>query len=261
VALSRLTNKIETKSMRLRRILSLHLSSSGFFALGTAIPVISYAIAYTKGSTVSDGLVEMFAWTFLCCHVLPEIIVDLNTFPKAKRKLHHMRYGRGPCTNFVQSMVFATCCIFQGIYFAHTWSEKDYDENNEAELEAYELLNLIAGHMWLLSGLISLCAIGSNCCPCRAADEHAGFWEKLANDLYVVTTLGLCVTGYIIIWNRSVGHVLHVVLRGSLCLLGAFYFIWDLMEEYAYRTRDGVSSDESRRRHKERLVDEGTDKA
>eukprot|EP00527_Entomoneis_sp_CCMP2396_P004457 CAMPEP_0198144830 /NCGR_PEP_ID=MMETSP1443-20131203/18719_1 /TAXON_ID=186043 /ORGANISM="Entomoneis sp., Strain CCMP2396" /LENGTH=178 /DNA_ID=CAMNT_0043808295 /DNA_START=230 /DNA_END=766 /DNA_ORIENTATION=+ len=168
--------------------------------------------------------------------------------------MSHMRYGRGPCTNFVQSMVFAACCIFQGIYFAHTWSDKDYDNNNEAEIEAYELLNLIAGHMWLLSGLISFCAIGGVCCPCRS-EEQAGFWEKMANDIYVITTIGLCATGYIILWNRSVGHILHVVIRGVWFLLGAFYFFCDLNEDYLLRSREGASSDESRRRHKEHLVD------
>lgn len=231
----------------------MHLSSSTLFALGVTIPAITYAVAYSKNRTISDKALELVSWGLLCCHVLPQIIVDLNTFPKAKRKLHHMRYGRGPCTNFIQSMVFAACCIFQGIYFSHTWSLKDYNQNNEAEIEAYEVLNLIAGHMWLLSGIISACAIGSSCCSCRA-DEHAGLWEKIANDLYVVSTVGLCVTGYIIIKNRPVGHILHVIIRGSWCVLGAFYLVWDLVQEYVYRTRGG-SSDENRKRQKEQLVD------
>lgn len=245
--------------MRLRRILALHLASSNFFAWGTIIPSATYTLARAKHFRSHSGVVEFLSWTLLCCHVLPEIIIDLNTFPKAKRKLTHMRYGTGPCTNFVQSILFAACCIFQGIYFSAAWSEANYQNNNEVETQAYELFNLIAGHMWLLSGLISLCGIGSTCCPCKAPEEQTNIWEKVANDVYFSSTVLLCLTGYVMLWKRSIGHVLHILVRGIWTALGTFYLAYDLFEGYSFRNRDPALMEESRKRHRERqerLVDE-----
>ncbi|KAL7563958.1 hypothetical protein ACA910_017571 [Epithemia clementina (nom. ined.)] len=242
--------------MRLRRILSLHLNSSSLFALGAVIPALCYAIGYyKKSSSVNVMVVELFSWLFLTCHVLPEIIIDLNTFPKAKRKLPHMRYGKGPCMNFLQSMIFAASCIFQGIFFASTWSDTMFNSKADVEIEAYELLNLIAGHMWLVSGLLSVCSVGSLFPICGRSDDHAGFWERLANDLYAWTTITLCAAAYLIVLNREVGHILHIIVRGIWCVLGGFYLVNDFVEEYLFRGSE-YSNEERRRRQKEPLVDE-----
>ena len=201
--------------MRLRRILSLHLNSSTLFALGTSIPVLTYGIAYWKDrNSVHVLVVELFSWAFLTCHVLPEIIIDLNTFPKTKRKLPHIRYGKGPCMNFLQSMVFAASCIFQGIFFASAWSDQMFNNKEEVELQAYEVLNLIAGHLWLLSGILSVCSVGSLFPICGRSPDHAGFWERMANDFYAWTTITLCAAGYLMIVNRQLGHTLHILVRG-----------------------------------------------
>lgn len=161
--------------MRLRTLFAWHLASSVLFLLGTTIPALSYAI-YRYILNNAANRTELFrwlegtSWVLLTFHVLPEIVVDMNTFPGRSRRLAHIRYGPTPWANLGQSLVFAAACFFQGSFYVNEWYDEDGPEEKDGPLI---ILNLIAGHFWLLSGILAATSLGFRCGCCGTSQGLA----------------------------------------------------------------------------------------
>ena len=226
--------------MRLRTLFGWHLASSLLFFFGTLVPLVSHIEYYyfLKGQNdLYFKAAEGIGWVLLTFHVLPEIVVDMNTFPGRSRRLAHLRYGPTPWPNLFQSLVFAAACFFQGSYYVSVWYDQDeqYGDNFAADF-----MNFIAGHFWLLSGILTSISLGFRLICCGTS-PRLSIPEQMCSDLYILTTILLCFTSYINLFapnlledqlkginiGEPIDYYLHLVVRSIWTLMGLFYVIVD----------------------------------
>lgn len=239
--------------MRLRTLFAWHLASSVLFLLGTTIPAVSYAVFRFLLQNPAQlaslfQLLEGIAWVLLTFHVLPEIVVDMNTFPGRSRRVAHIRYGPTPWANLGQSLVFAAACFFQGSYYVNEWYE---EEGHQQEKDgALIVLNLIAGHFWLLSGILAATSLGFRC-GCCGTSQRLGSGEQFLNDVYILTTFLLCFTAYLGAFAPELAEdfLKKVNVEDSLDYLIHFAIrcIWAFMS-FAYVTGDILTMANARNR-------------
>mmetsp|Transcript_20305 Transcript_20305/g.43937 ORF Transcript_20305/g.43937 Transcript_20305/m.43937 type:complete len:256 (+) Transcript_20305:73-840(+) len=228
--------------MRLRTLYGWHLSSSILFLLGTWGPLvghIEYKYFFTYDYNVLFKTIEAVGWVLLTFHVLPEIVVDMNTFPGRSRRLAHLRYGPTPWPNLAQSLVFASACFFQGSYYVQEWYIGNSEEKERLRTAA-DVMNLIAGHFWLLSGVLTAISLGFRF-MCCGSSPRLSIVEQIMSDLYILTTVILCGTSYInllapnlledllqgINLNEPLDFYIHLGVRSIWAFLGLFYVIVD----------------------------------
>lgn len=225
--------------MRLRTLYGWHLASSLLFFSGTLIQTIGfveYKYVFESEFSTLFKAAEAFGWVLLTFHVLPEIVVDMNTFPGRSRRLAHLRYGPTPWPNLAQSLVFASACFFQGSYYVNEWYLGDRQEQ-ENQRNAAVIMNLIAGHFWLLSGVLAAISLGFRCLCCGSSHKLS-IWEQVFSDLYILTTIALCAASYINIFaptlvvkntnlNETFDFYIHFGVRSLWTLLGLFYVLVD----------------------------------
>ena len=217
-----------------------HLASSLLFFLGTVSPVATYLIyEYGMNGQVNRAVmrtIEACSWSFLTAHVLPEIVIDLSPFPGPGRRLARMRYGTGPCVNVVHSLIFAAACMWQGAYNVHEWSDEAAVDANEERPFYY--INLIAGHVWALSGIIAIFSVGFRCFCCGRSSAHKTILMQMASDLYILSTFVLCVAGYEQLFpfngdddeqSSNLDLYINMSVRGVWALLGIFYLLSDII--------------------------------
>jgi hypothetical protein len=225
-----------------------HLLSSSLFCLGTVVPVLSYAICHRGHSyDHQDGsrhlafrIMEGCSWTVLACHVLPELVIDLNTIPKSARSYPHMRYGTTPVVaNFLQSILFAASCFFQGSFYCHVWSS----DVSEASMKSYQVILLIAGHVWLGSGLVTCMSGRWEGFQYDLDKPVTTILDQVANDTYTVTTVLLCLAGYIMFVSTTLGSLLHALVRAVWAIIGAYHFSMDLRKMLLYNSTHSTQAD------------------
>lgn len=225
------TRPKQTAKMRMRSLFRWHLGASLLFLFGTVTPLIVYGIFYfwkeQKESSVLYMVTEAVSWTLMAGHVLPEFVVDLNTFPGRSRKFSHFRYGPTPCPNMVQSLVFAAACFFQGVFYYSLWAEQGEDETF-----ALLVLNAIAGHLWLVSGILAARSIGFRCFCCGSSQVVSGGLEQSMSDFFFFSTLLLCASSYMFFIEdlEPTAYAMHILVRSIWALLAVFYFAMDVSE-------------------------------
>lgn len=174
---------------------------------------------------------EAVSWTFMAAHVLPEFVVDLNTFPGRSRKFSHFRYGPTPCPNMVQSLVFAAACFFQGVFYYSIWADGEVGADEEEKITLL-VLNSIAAHLWLVSGVLAIRSIGFRCFCCGTSHVVSGGLEQSMNDFFVFSTLLLWIASYMFFFEElEMGsYALHILVRSVWALLAVFYVGRDIVE-------------------------------
>eukprot|EP00527_Entomoneis_sp_CCMP2396_P007636 CAMPEP_0198140506 /NCGR_PEP_ID=MMETSP1443-20131203/3657_1 /TAXON_ID=186043 /ORGANISM="Entomoneis sp., Strain CCMP2396" /LENGTH=258 /DNA_ID=CAMNT_0043802947 /DNA_START=91 /DNA_END=867 /DNA_ORIENTATION=- len=228
--------------MRLRTLFGWHLASSTLFFLGTLVPLLShieYKYFFEQEYAIGFKSAEAVGWVLLTFHVLPEIVVDMNTFPGRSRRLAHLRYGPTPWPNLAQSLVFAAACFFQGSYYVSEWYTGDEEDDNRTS--AADVMNVIAGHFWVISGLLTAVSLGFRF-MCCGTSQRLSLWEQMASDLYILTTVLLCFTSYINLLaptlledqlqdylklDERLDYYLHLAVRCIWALIGLFYVLVD----------------------------------
>jgi hypothetical protein len=227
--------------LNMQNVKAWHLASSLLFFLGTVSPVATYLI-YEYGmngkmNRMVMRTVEACSWSFLTAHVLPEIVIDLSPFPGPGRRSARMRYGTGPCVNVVHSLIFAAACMLQGAYNVHEWSDDAAQNNVNAEEERpFYYINLIAGHVWALSGIITIISVGFRCFCCGRSSAHKTTLMQMASDTYILSTFVLCVAGYEQLFpvnadgqSSNLDLYINMSVRGVWALLGIFYLLSDII--------------------------------
>ena len=221
--------------MRIRSLFRWHLGASLLFLFGTLTPVIVYAFFYfykeDKDTRILYMVTEAVSWTFMAAHVLPEFVVDLNTFPGRSRKFSHFRYGPTPCPNMVQSLVFAAACFFQGVFYYSIWADGEVGADEEEKITLL-VLNSIAAHLWLVSGILAIRSIGFRCFCCGTSHVVSGGLEQSMNDFFVFSTVLLWISSYMFFFEElEMGaYALHILVRSVWALLAVFYVGRDIVE-------------------------------
>uniref|UniRef100_A0A7S3L5A1 Uncharacterized protein n=1 Tax=Amphora coffeiformis TaxID=265554 RepID=A0A7S3L5A1_9STRA len=221
--------------MRMRSLFRWHLGASLLFLFGTLTPVIIYAYFYfykeEKETRILYMVTEAVSWTLMAAHVLPEFVVDLNTFPGRSRKFSHFRYGPTPCPNMVQSLVFAAACFFQGVFYYSIWSDGEVGADEEEKISLL-VLNAIAAHLWLVSGILAVRSIGFRCFCCGTSHVVSGGLEQSMNDFFVFSTVLLWISSYMFFFEElEIGaYALHILVRCVWALLALFYVGMDIVE-------------------------------
>ena len=222
--------------MRMRSLFRWHLGASLLFFLGTLTPVVVYGIFYFYKQDTDNKLLYMIteavSWAFMAAHVLPEFVVDLNTFPGRSRKFSHFRYGPTPCPNMVQSLVFAAAAFFQGVFYYTVWSDGEIGAQEDDEKLSLLILNSIAGHLWLVSGVLAIRSIGFRLVCCGTSHVVSGGLEQSMSDFFVISTLLLCIASYLFYMEKLElgGYYVHILVRCVWALLGLFYLGRDIAE-------------------------------
>jgi hypothetical protein len=218
--------------LNMQNVKAWHLASSLLFFLGTISPVATFFIfEYGMNGKVNRSImrtIEACSWSFLTAHVLPEIVIDLSPFPGPGRRSARMRYGTGPCVNVVHSLIFAAACMLQGAYNVHEWSdEAQYDDERP-----FYFINLIAGHVWAVSGIITIISVGYRCLCCGRSSAHKTMLMQMASDTYILSTFLLCVAGYEQLFPAEQNMIVWYIVFSVRCvwaLLGIFYLISDII--------------------------------
>ena len=236
--------------MRMRSLFRWHLGASMLFFLGTLAPVIVYGVFYFYKEETNFRLLymvtEAVSWTLLAAHVLPEFVVDLNTFPGRSRKFSHFRYGPTPCPNMVQSLVFAAACFFQGVFYYSIWADGEIGAEDDDEKVTLFILNTIAGHLWLVSGFLAVRSIGYRCFCCGTSHVVSGGLEQSMSDFFVFTTILLWASSIMFFFDEleMPAYCLHILVRCIWALLALFYLGIDIMEVASNRRHSSSSSPE-----------------
>lgn len=201
------------------------------------------------------AIVEGVGWGLLIMHVLPEIVVDMNTFPGRSRRLAHLRYGPTPWSNLGQSLVFAAAGIFQGYYYVTIWYKDDDgdgqgDETTPNNNTPTNIMNLIAGHFWLVSGVLAASSLGFRC-GCCGTTQRLGRGEQFLNDLYILTAISLCFIAYLAVFvpdamlsvlqkyniPEDLDFLWHFAIRTIWTLMGFAYVTEDIINVVNTKTR------------------------
>lgn len=244
----------------MRSLFRWHLGASLLFLLGTLTPVIVYAFFYfykqQQEPRILYMVTEAVSWTLMAGHVLPEFVVDLNTFPGRSRKFSHFRYGPTPCPNMVQSLVFAAACFFQGVFYYSIWSDGEVGGDEEEKITLL-VLNAIASHLWLVSGILAVRSIGYRCFCCGTSHVVASGLEQSMNDFFVFSTVLLWISSYMFFFEEleMAAYAVHILVRCVWALLALFYVSMDVVE-IASNRRHSSNSPETplTRRAKEDIV-------
>ena len=244
--------------MRLRTLFVWHLGSSVLFMMGATLPAFSYVVFRFLFDSDQNKAplfrrLEAASWVLLTFHVLPEIVVDLNTFPGRSRRVAHIRYGPTPWANLGQSLVFAAACFFQGSFYVNGW----YDENGAQQKEGpLIILNLIAGHFWLLSGILAAVSLGFRC-GCCGTSQRLGSCDQFLNDIYILTTFLLCFTAYLgafapdlaedllmrLSIEDSLDYLIHFAIRCTWAFMSLAYLTGDILTIESARSRKSEESE------------------
>jgi hypothetical protein len=132
----------------------------------------------------------------------------------------------------VQSLVFAAASFFQGVYYYSVWSDGEIGAQEDDEKLSLIVLNSIAGHLWLLSGIITIRSIGFRFFCCGTSQVVSGGLEQSMSDFFVFSTLLLCIASYFFFFEELEigGYCIHILVRSVWALLGIFYLGRDIVE-------------------------------
>lgn len=181
--LSLLKQKKKSKQLRRRT----NLISSICFFLGCTIWTVSFSLA----SAHTDLAYQVVTYTglgFLMIHAFLELHLDTCK----TRKAGHSRYGRPPCSNIIQTLLFGLAVAAEGAYF-YFYMEFLFLHGDEWYLIC-RAIYLGASHTWFLTSILTF--YGRGCFL-----NGAGL-DNNANILYLMGSCGMVASGWLL-WFES----------------------------------------------------------
>eukprot|EP00978_Attheya_sp_CCMP212_P012521 scaffold31249_cov53-Attheya_sp.AAC.3 len=192
------------------------LVASFLFLIGASLLVASFIVADGTGGRI---LIVVATLVFLT-HAGLELFTDIS----GARSGPHSRYADPDkkVVNLLQSIVFSAAALLQGGAFLMEQWDTDAVRNH------YVVVNLVAGHVWLASGILTCysCGCRGSCCFSMSVG---------ANAIYVTSTMILFLAAYEIRTypNDFLGTTMQHVVSYMWVIVGCL----NLMDDYMRHAR------------------------